>query len=163
MFSEEEYGMQNKKARTLVLTGIVLNIVQWIAIFIVLRRIFSFFDGYTVPNPNVVNGSMTSFSFYDWLMSMLYSGVPFNLIVFFIIIACLAYLVPTAVFIILEVVAYFMIRRNHCAWGTFILAMGIKNVLIDLSGVPFLVAGLMMYKENIVEIAGEAETKEANK
>lgn len=139
--------MQNKTARVLVLAGILLNILQWIGVFIVLRKILSFFDGYTVVNPNVTNGSMTSSSFSDWLLSMLYSGVPFNLISFFIIIVSLVYLVSTAVFIILEIIAYIMIRKNNASWATFILAMGIKNAVIDLSGIPFLVAGLMMYKE----------------
>ncbi|WP_186577957.1 hypothetical protein [Aquibacillus kalidii] len=140
--------MQNK-AHNLILAGIILNITQWVVIFILLQNIFGYFDGYTIFNPNVTNGSMQSFRFIDWLMSMIYSGVPFNYLVFIAIVTCLLYLIPTAIFIILEVVAYFMIRKNdHSSWSTFILAMGIKNVLIDLSGIPFLVAGLLMFKEN---------------
>lgn len=139
--------MQNKTAQVLVLTGIILNVVQWIIIFMGLSLILSHFNGYTVSNPNVVNGTMTSFSFYDWLLSMLYSGVPFNFIAFFIIVGCLVYLIPTAIFIILEIIAYFMIKKNRSSWAAFILAMGIKNAVIDLSGVPFLVAGLMLHKE----------------
>ncbi|WP_130859439.1 hypothetical protein [Gracilibacillus phocaeensis] len=137
----------SKIANRLILLGIGLNMVQWIAIFILFQKILAQFDGYTILNPNVTNGTMTSFSFIDWLQSMIYSGVPFNYIVFAAIVACLLYLIPTAVFIILEIIAYFVIRKNpQSAWCMFILAMGYKNIVFDLSGVPFLMAGLMMYK-----------------
>lgn len=143
--------MKNK-VHNLILIGICLNITQWIVILLILLNVMAHFDGYTVYNPNVTNGSMTSFSFIDWLVSMIYSGVPFNYIVFIVIVACLLYLIPTTIFIVLEIIAYFMIRREgNSFWTTFILAMGVKNAVIDLSGIPFLVAGFMMYKENKVD------------
>lgn len=138
-----------RKAQHLILLGISLNIIQWIVILIIFNRIMSHFDGYTIFNPNVTHGSTVSFSFVDWLMSMIYSGVPFNYLVFIAIVACLLYLIPTFIFIILEIIAYFMIKkRPNSAWSSFILAVGIKNVLTDISGVPFLTAGLMLHKEN---------------
>jgi len=136
--------MKNKPAQRLTLLGIGLNVAQWIGVYILLQKILGFFNGYTIINPNVTNGTTVSFSFFSWLQSMLYSGVSFNIICFFLIVICLLYLSSTAVFLILEIVAFFMIQRGSRGWGNFILAMGIKNVLIDLSGVPFLVAGLMI-------------------
>ncbi|HLQ70600.1 MAG TPA: hypothetical protein VK142_02295 [Bacillota bacterium] len=136
--------MKNKPAQRLTLLGIGLNVAQWIGVYILLQKILGFFNGYTIINPNVTNGTTVSFSFFSWLQSMLYSGVSFNIICFFLIVICLLHLSSTAVFLILEIVAFFMIQRGSRGWGNFILAMGIKNVLIDLSGVPFLVAGLMI-------------------
>lgn len=92
---------------------------------------------------------MTSFSFVDWLKLMIYSGVPLNYIAFFAIVCCLLYLIPTAIFIVLEIVAYFKIRKNNNSyWAYFILAKGIKNAVIDLSAVHFLIASFILHKEN---------------
>src|SRR5699024_10606855 len=141
---KDGYFMKNKPAQRLTLLGIGLNVAQWIGVYILLQKILGFFNGYTIINPNVTNGTTVSFSFFSWLQSMLYSGVSFNIICFFLIVICLLYLSSTAVFLILDIVAFFMIQRGSRGCGNFILAMGIKNVLIDLSGVPFLVAGLMI-------------------
>lgn len=141
-------SLERKSARGLTLLGIGLNAVQWIGVFILLQKILGFFDGYSIVNPNVTNGTTVSFSFFSWLQSMLYSGVSFNILCFFLITIFLIYLTTTAVFLILEIIACIMIHKGSIGWANFILAMGIKNVLIDLSGIPFLVAGLMMRDGN---------------
>ncbi|MBD1382495.1 hypothetical protein [Metabacillus arenae] len=147
--------MQNKTAQNLVLIGIGLNIIQWVVVLLAFLKIKSLFGSYTITNPNVVNGSMQSFSFWQMLESMIYSGAPINIIAFTVIIVCIFYLVLSAIFIFLEIIAYFKIRQNNVAWSTFILAMGFKNILLDISGVPFLVAGLMMYRGNRTKQIGE--------
>ncbi|WP_080873644.1 hypothetical protein [Oceanobacillus timonensis] len=135
--------------QSLILLGIGLNIIQWVAILILFQRITALFGGYIIYNPNTINGTTRSGTFLDWLQTIVYANEPINYVLFFFVIASLLYLISTFVFIVLEIVAYFMIRKNaHSSWSAFILAMGFKNIITDLSGVPFLVAGLMMHKEN---------------
>lgn len=151
--------MQNKAANSLTLLGIGLHIMYWFGILYVFLRVKSrWFDSYTVWNPDVVSGSTQSDTFVDMRRAMIYSGTLFNWFCFFLLIMLIVILVQSLVFIALEITAYIKIRKNpFSAWGSFILAMGIKNIFTNTSGIPFLIAGFLLHKQQ--KEPQEPETK----
>ncbi|MFP7276658.1 hypothetical protein SFC17_17160 [Bacillus paralicheniformis] len=57
-------------------------------------------------------------------------------------------LVQSVIFIALEITAYVKIKKDPFSpWGSFILAMGIKNIFTNLSGIPFMAAGFILHKQ----------------
>ncbi|MFT0801922.1 hypothetical protein VSK91_09115 [Bacillus swezeyi] len=150
--------MQNKAANRLTLLGISLHIIYWLMILLAFFHFKHQFDSYTVWNPNVVSGYTQAATFVDMLKLMVYSGTLFNLALLFILIMLIVILAQSLIFIALEITAYMKIRNNPLSdWGAFILAMGIKNIFTNLSGIPFLVAGFILQKQKKQE---EAETNE---
>nr|MDH3152810.1 hypothetical protein [Bacillus licheniformis] len=58
-------------------------------------------------------------------------------------------LAQSIIFIALEIAAYVKIKKDPFSpWGSFILAMGIKNIFTNLSGIPFMVAGFILHKQS---------------
>ncbi|MFN2744867.1 MULTISPECIES: hypothetical protein [unclassified Bacillus (in: firmicutes)] len=150
--------MQNKAANRLTLLGISLHIIYWFIILFAFFHIKHQFDSYAVWNPNVTDGYVQAATFVDMLKMMVYSGTFFNLVLLFILIMLIVILAQSLLFIALEITAYIKIRNNpFSGWGAFILAMGIKNIFTNLSGIPFLVAGFILQKEKKPE---EDETNE---
>ncbi|WP_307892935.1 hypothetical protein [Bacillus swezeyi] len=153
--------MQNKAANRLTLLGISLHIIYWLMILLAFFHFKHQFDFYTVWNPNVVSGYTQAATFVDMLKLMVYSGTLFNLALLFILIMLIGILVQSLIFIALEITSYIKIRKNpYSAWGSFILAMGIKNIFTNLSGIPFLVAGFILHKQQEPEEAGTKQTKQ---
>ncbi|KXZ13106.1 hypothetical protein P4T89_09795 [Bacillus nakamurai] len=153
--------MRNKAADRLVLTGVIIHIIQWFSLLWLFFKIENKFGHFTIYNPNVVNGTMQSFSFSDMMRSLLYSGTMRNTLLFFMFAALLIYLWLNAVFIMLEIISYVMIRRNrYSLWGYFPAAMGVKLAVMDLAAIPFLMAGLVLMKQ---KKESGAETEEAGR
>ncbi|MBT2574929.1 hypothetical protein J7E26_13350 [Bacillus sp. ISL-51] len=151
--------MRNKAADRLVLAGVIIHMIQWFTLLRLFFQIENKFGHFTIYNPNVVNGTMQSFSFSDMMRSLLYSGTMRNTLLFFMFAALLIYLWLNAVFIILEIISYVMIRRNrYSLWGYVPAAMGVKLAVMDLAAVPFLMAGLMLMKQKKESGAETEET-----
>lgn len=74
--------MRNKAADRLVLTGVILHIIQWFTVLWAFLKIENSFGHFTIYNPNVINGSMQSFSFMQMMRSMVYSGAMVNYVLF---------------------------------------------------------------------------------
>ncbi|MDE1359380.1 hypothetical protein [Bacillus paralicheniformis] len=82
------------------------------------------------------------------LKLMIYSGTLFNLALLFILSLLIVILVQSVIFIALEITAYVKIKKDPFSpWGSFILAMGIKNIFTNLSGIPFMAAGFILHKQ----------------
>ncbi|MCM3247817.1 hypothetical protein [Bacillus amyloliquefaciens] len=140
--------MRNKAADRLVLTGVIVHIIQWFSVLWLFFMLLDQFGHFTIYNPNVVNGSMQSFSFFDMMRALLFSGMLRNTLLLFLFAALLIYLWVNALFILLEIVSYIMIRRNsRSLWAYFPAAMGIKLALLDIAAVPFFAAGLILLKQ----------------
>ncbi|WP_457982952.1 hypothetical protein ACQ9QD_20850 [Bacillus paralicheniformis] len=106
------------------------------------------FDVYAVWNPNVTDGYMEAGTFVVALKLMIYSGTLFNLALLFILSLLIVILVQSVIFIALEITAYVKIKKDPFSpWGSFILAMGIKNIFTNLSGIPFMAAGFILHKQ----------------
>ncbi|WP_224146273.1 hypothetical protein [Bacillus paralicheniformis] len=106
------------------------------------------FDVYAVWNPNVTDGYMEAGTFVAALKLMIYSGTLFNLALLFILSLLIVILVQSVIFIALEITAYVKIKKDPFSpWGSFILAMGIKNIFTNLSGIPFMAAGFILHKQ----------------
>ncbi|QKN94016.1 hypothetical protein [Bacillus amyloliquefaciens] len=140
--------MRNKAADRLVLTGVIVHIIQWFSVLWLFFMLLDQFGHFTIYNPNVVNGSMQSFSFFDMMRALLFSGTLRNTLLLFLFAALFIYLWVNALFILLEIVSYIMIRRNsRSLWAYFPAAMGIKLALLDIAAVPFFAAGLILLKQ----------------
>lgn len=140
--------MRNKAADRLVLTGVIVHIIQWFSVLWLFFMLLDQFGHFTIYNPNVVNGSMQSFSFFDMMRALLFSGTLRNTLLLFLFAALLIYLWVNALFILLEIVSYIMIRRNsRSLWAYFPAAMRIKLALLDIAAVPFFAAGLILLKQ----------------
>ncbi|QJC98322.1 hypothetical protein NST56_21170 [Bacillus sp. FSL R5-0560] len=149
--------MRNKKAESLVVTGLILHIIQWIFVLWAFLKIKHLFSGYTIYNPNVINGSMQSLSFMQMLRSMMYSGALVNYVLFFVIVLLMYCLVLHAIMIILEIAAYVMIRRNpSSSWAYFLTAAGVKLAIFNITGIPFLAAGFLLMKQKQAETGEKA-------
>ncbi|MCY8038697.1 hypothetical protein [Bacillus paralicheniformis] len=106
------------------------------------------FDVYAVWNPNVTDGYMEAGTFVAALKLMIYSGTLFNLALLFILSLLIVILVQSVIFIALEITAYVKIKKDPFSpWGSFILAMGIKSIFTNLSGIPFMAAGFILHKQ----------------
>ncbi|KAF1677772.1 MULTISPECIES: hypothetical protein [Bacillus] len=154
--------MRNKKAESLVITGLILHIIQWGFILWAFLKIKHLFSDYTIYNPNVVGGSMQSLSFVQMLRSMIYSGAFVNYVLFFALITLMYCAVLHAILIVLEMTAYIMIRRNPAsAWGFFLTAAGVKLAVLNITGIPFIAAGFLLMKQEKAENGGmETERKQ---
>ncbi|MEE4557926.1 hypothetical protein [Bacillus velezensis] len=150
--------MRNKAADRLVLTGVIVHIIQWFSLLWLFFMLVEQFGRFTIYNPNVVNGSMQSFSFFDMMRALLFSGTLRNTLLLFLFAAMLIYLWVNALFILLEIVSYIMIRRNsRSLWAYFPAAMGIKLALLDIAAVPFFAAGLMLLKQKTDDSGEQAD------
>ncbi|WP_258728398.1 hypothetical protein [Bacillus atrophaeus] len=150
--------MRNKAADRLVLTGVILHIIQWFSVLWAFLKIENSFGHFTIYNPNVINGSMQSFSFMQMMRSMVYSGAMVNYVLFFMFAFLIFYLSLNAVFIVLEIAAYVMIRRNpYSSWAYFITAMGVKLASMNITGILFLAGGFMLMKQKKAD-SSETET-----
>lgn len=140
--------MQNKTANRLILLGISLHSIYWLFILFLFFHFKHQFDVYAVWNPNVTDGYMEAGTFVAALKLMIYSGTLFNLALLFILSLLIVILVQSVIFIALEITAYVKIKKDSFSpWGSFILAMGIKNIFTNLSGIPFMAAGFILHKQ----------------
>ncbi|KJJ43222.1 membrane protein [Bacillus subtilis] len=153
--------MRNKKAERLVLTGVILHIIQWAFLLWAFLKIKHLFSDYTIYNPNVVGGSMQSFSFIQMMRAMMYSGALVNYVLFFALVLLMYCIVIHAILIVLELAAYVMIRRNPASsWVFFLTAAGVKLAILNITGIPFLAAGFLLMKQEKAETGGmETERK----
>ncbi|MFB6499127.1 hypothetical protein [Bacillus haynesii] len=140
--------MQNKAANRLILLGISLHSIYWLFILFLFFHFKHQFDAYAVWNPNVTDGYMEAGTFVATLKLMIYSGTLFNLGLLFILSLLIVILAQSIIFIALEITAYVKIKKDPFSpWGSFILAMGIKNIFTNLSGIPYMAAGFILHKQ----------------
>ncbi|MCO4852510.1 hypothetical protein [Bacillus vallismortis] len=155
--------MRNKKAESLVLTGLILHIIQWILIVGVFLKMKHLFSDYTIYNPNVISGSMQSLSFIQMMRAMMYSGAFVNYILFFALVFLIYCVVLHAILIVMEVAAYVRIRRDPASlWSVFLAAAGVKLAILNITGIPFLAAGFLLMKQKKAE-NGEMVTERKRK
>ncbi|MCY8205643.1 MULTISPECIES: hypothetical protein [unclassified Bacillus (in: firmicutes)] len=155
--------MRNKKAESLVVTGLILHIIQWLFIVWAFLKIKHLFSDYTIYNPNVISGSMQSLSFIQMMRAMIYSGAIVNVVLFAAFALLIYGVVLHAILIVLEMAAYVMIRRNPAsAWGLFLTAAGVKLAILNIIGIPFLAAGFLLMKQEKTE-NGDVETERKRK
>jgi hypothetical protein len=138
--------MENKKAMFLIKLGVILNLFQYIIVFITFVNLYIRFDDFSIMNRYVTNKQMQSSSFFQMLQSMLFSGELLNYALFISFVLLILYIVFNTVFIVLEVIAFFKLRKvqNSVIWKNFIVAMGIRGIFNDLSSIPFLIGGLSL-------------------
>ncbi|MEG7336156.1 hypothetical protein [Bacillus sp. 0102A] len=155
--------MRNKKAESLVLTGLILHIIQWILILWAFLKIKHLFSDYTIYNPNVISGSMQSLSFIQMMRAMIYSGAFVNYILFFALVLLIYCVVLHAILIVMEMAAYVMIRRNPASsWAVFLTAAGVKLAILNITGIPYIAAGFLLMKQEKAENGG-METERTRK
>lgn len=138
--------MENKKAMFLIKLGVILNLFQYFIVFITFINLYIRFDDFSIMNRYVTNKQMQSSSFFQMLQSMIYSGELLNYALFLAFVLLILYLVFNTIFIILEIIAFFKLRKvqNSIILKNFIIAMGIRGIFYDLSSIPFLIGGLSL-------------------
>lgn len=138
--------MENKKAMFFIKLGVILNLFQYLIVFITFVNLYIRFDDFSIMNRYVTNKQMQSSSFFQMLQSMLFSGELLNYALFLAFVLLILYLVFNTVFVILEIIAFFKLRKvqNSVIWKNFIVAMGIRGIFYDLSSIPFLIGGLSL-------------------
>ena len=142
--------MENKKSLSFIKAGIILNLFEYVIVVITFLNLYNLFDDFTIINRSVTNMQMKSYSFFNMLQSMLYSGEIENYIICIVFIILILYIVFNTLFIILEVIAYWKIKNNKniVIWKSFIITMGIKGIFYDISAIPFLIGGMSINTNN---------------
>lgn len=142
--------MENKKSLSFIKIGIILNLFEYAIALITFVNLYIKFDDFTIMNRYVTNKQMQSSSFFQMLQSMIYSGEFINYIICSVFVILMIYLSLNTIFIILETVAFFKLKKNKNieAWKYFIISMGLKGILCSISSIPLFIGGMLVKSNN---------------